>query len=392
MALSLDDITFLRSERGRQFLAAYADSDTSESNTLRLLTTLRKSLSLTEASALLTTLRLRKRAAAKFPRFARDMLFTDAGLQQASHPAVRRYRAGLVESGNVLDVCCGIGGDSLALAAAGKQVLGLDIDPARIAIARHNAAAMGHRAAFQVADGARPLPPGFGCIFFDPGRRDPQGRRIHQVEQYRPPLSLVRAWRANEIIVKLSPAVDLQQLAAYPGQLEFISAQGQLIEALLWLHLPPAPPRATRLTESGVFHLTGGDPAPVEIAAPKAWLFEPDPAVLRAGLVQRLAQDLDAAMIDETIAYLTMDTRVESPWGRYWKILDWMPFQLKRLRRYLMERGVGRVTVKRRGFAMTPEELISRLRLRHGDESRVLVMTRCSGKPVVIVCAPFEFG
>ena len=392
MALSLDDITFLRSERGRYFLAAYAGCDTSESNTLPLLTTLRESLSLTEASAVLMTLRLRKKAAAKFPRFASNMLFTDAGLQQASHPAVRRYRAGLVESGNVLDVCCGIGGDSLAMAAAGKQVLGLDIDPVRIAIARHNAAAMGHRAAFQEADAARPLPPGFGCIFFDPGRRDCQGRRIHQVEQYRPPLSLVRSWQADEIIVKLSPAVDLRQVESYGGQVEFISAQGQLIEALLWLHQAPSPPRATLLTETGVFHLSGGGPAPVEIAAPKAWLFEPDPAVLRAGQVQRLAQDLDAAMIDETIAYLTMDGRTESPWGRCWKILDWMPFQLKRLRRYLTERGVGRVTVKRRGFAMTPEELIARLRLRHGDESRVLVMTRCRGKPVVIVCAPFQFG
>ncbi|MCY3779658.1 MAG: SAM-dependent methyltransferase, partial [Chloroflexi bacterium] len=64
---------------------------------------------------------------------------------------------------------------------------------------------------------------------------------------------------------------------------------------------------------------------------------------------------------------------------------DWMPFQLKRLRRYLADRGVGRVTVKKRGFPLTPEELIARLRLK-GDESRVLVMTRHNGKPVAIVC------
>ena len=392
MALSLDDIAFLRNQRGRQALAAYADCDASERNTLLLLMALRKSLSPAEASAVLTTLRLRKRAVAKFPRFAGDMLFTAAGLEQASHPLARRYRAGLIASASVLDACCGIGGDSLAMAAAGKQVLGLDIDPVRIAIARHNAAVMGLGAAFSAADAARPLPLGFDCIFFDPGRRDSQGRRIHHVEEYVPPLSLVRDWQADEIIVKLSPAVDLRQLALYGGQVEFISVKGQLTEALLWLHRPPAPPRATLLADDGARHLARGAWADIEITAPRAWLFEPDPAVLRAGQVKGLAQGLGAAMIDATIAYLTMDTRVETPWGRYWQILDWMPFQLKRLRRYLMERGVGRVTVKKRGFAMTPDELIARLRLRGGDEARLLVMTRCRGKPVAIVCAPLQFG
>lgn len=388
MALSLDDIAFLRSDRGSQYLAAYADSDVSKDNTLSLVTELRESLSLTEASAVVSTLRLRRRAAAKFPRFAGDMLFTEAGLQQASHPLARHYRAGLVESGTVLDICCGIGGDSLAMAAAGKDVLGLDIDPVRIAIARHNAAAMGQDAAFRVADAARAIPHGFDCIFFDPGRRDRQGRRIRHVEHYRPPLSLVRAWQAEETIVKLSPAVDLRQLASYSGQVEFISAKGQLIEALLWLHRPSSLTRATLLTNAGAHHLTGGHPIRADIASPRKWLFEPDPAVLRAGLVQDLAQVLNAAMIDESIAYLTMDGRVETPWGRYWKILDWMPFQLKRLRRYLIERGVGRITVKKRGFAMTPEALIARLRLRDGDEARVLAMTRHQGKPIAIVCEP----
>lgn len=389
MALSLDDIAFLRSERGCQRLAAYADADLSASNTLPLLSELRRSLSMTEASAVLTTLRLRRKAEAKFPRFARDMLFTEAGLQQASHPLARRYRAGLVESRKVLDICCGIGGDSLALAAVGKDVLGLDIDPIRIAIARHNAAATELGAAFQAADASQSIPQGYSCIFFDPGRRDRWGRRIHHVEQYQPPLSLLRAWKAGEVIVKLSPAVDCRQLASYGGQVEFISANGQLVEALLWRHRPSSLPRATRLTDGGAYHLTGKRPAEVNITSPKTWLFEPDPAVLRAGLVQNLARQLNATMIDDAIAYLTMDARAETPWGRYLKILDWMPFQLKRLRRYLVERGVGRITVKKRGFAMTPEALIARLRLRAGDEARVLVMTRHLGKPIAIICEPF---
>ncbi len=392
MALGTDDVAFLQSERARRLLSAYAESDLTAANTLPLLTTLRRTLSAAEASAIVTTLRLRQKATAKFPQHAADMLFTEAGLQQASHPSVRRYRASSVHSANALDLCCGIGADSLAFSAAGHQVLGLDIDPVRIAIARHNAGVFGLSATFQVADIRASIPNGYDCIFYDPGRRDQQGRRIHHVERYQPPLSLAREFVAGEVIVKLSPAVDLRQLEAYGGQVEFISVDGKLTEALLWLHRQDAPPMATLLTDSNRHHLSHHQIEPVEITSPRGWLFEPDPAILRAGLVQRLARNLNATMIDETIAYLTTDQQAITPWGRYWRILDWMPFQLKRLRRYLVERDIGRVTVKKRGFPLTPEELIDRLRLKKGDAARILVMTRHIGKPIVIICEDTAFG
>ncbi len=392
MPLSLSDIAFLRSDRASTILHAHASSDISTANTLAVIAELRQSLSMQEAAAIVTTLRLRHKAEDKFPHIANAMLFTEAGLQQASHPLIRNYRAALIKSGSVLDLCCGIGSDSLTFAASGKRVLGLDIDAVRIAVARHNAEIMSSPADFKIADVRRPLPAGYDCLFFDPARRDAQGRRIHHVERYIPPLSLARSWRVREICVKLSPAVDLRQIEAYGGRVEFISVKGQLTEALLWLNSPVARPTATLLTGTEMHHLQYDQESKVEITAPAAWLLEPDPAVLRAGLVQHLAADLNATMMDETIAYLTLDDRLETPWGRYWKVLDWMPFQLKRLRRYLVERGVGRVTVKKRGFPLAPEELIRLLRLRDGGDSRVLVMTRHRGAPIAIICEEPSFG
>ncbi len=386
MPLHLADIAFLRGDRARAILQDNAESDISAENTLALLMDLRKSMSPAEASAILTTLRLRRKARGKFGRCADVMLFTSAGLQQASHPLVREYRSRLIESASVLDLCCGIGSDSLTFAANGKHALGLDIDEVRIAIARHNAERLKSRADFAVADVRRALPAGYDCLFFDPARRDRAGRRIHHVERYIPPLSLIRDWRAGEICVKLSPAVDLRQISRYGGQVEFISVDGQLTEAMLWLHRPAARPAATLLAGTARHHLWPDREADVEIAAPKSWLLEPDPAVLRAGLVQRLAADLQAAMLDSAIAYLTLDARRDTAWGRYWKIRDWMPFQMKRLRRYFAQNGVGRVTVKKRGFPQSPEEIIRQLRLKAGDESRVLVLTRHLGAPIAIIC------
>lgn len=387
MSLTLADIKFLRSDRARDFLAKYKEYDLSGTNELTLLSRLRQSLTPRQASAIMQTLKQRAKAETKFPGQAQKMLFTDASLQQTSQPAISRYRARRLASHKVLDLCCGIGADTLALAVAGHYALGLDIDPVRIAIARHNAEALGIAAQFEVADIRQSLPAGFDGIFFDPGRRDQRGKRIHDVERYLPPLSLAREWNAKEILVKLSPAVDLRQLDSYSGLVEFISLAGRLTESLLWLNRPSAPPIATQVTHSGVLHFHHEFETQSEIAPPREWLFEPDPSIIRAGLVQNLAVELDGALLDDTIAYLTMDRKVVTPWGRYWKVMDWMPFQLKRLRRYLAERGVGKVTVKKRGFPMSPEELIDKLRLTKGEEERVLVMTRHHAKPITIICA-----
>ena len=392
MSLTVADVEFLRTDRARKILATTSEFDLSAATELPLLSQLRRSLTQRQASAILQTLKLREKAESKFPRHAQNMLFTDAGLQQASQPVISQYRASRLASLSVLDLCCGIGADTIAFAASGRKALGLDIDPVRIAIARHNADALGLCAQFEVVDVRQSIPAGFDGIFFDPGRRDQRGKRIHDVERYLPPLALARDWNAKEILVKLSPAVDLRQLDSYSGFVEFISLAGKLTEALLWLNRPCAPPLATQLTCSGALHYRHEFETQAEIAPPREWLFEPDPSIIRAGLVQNLAADLDASLLDNTIAYLTMDRKVETPWGRYWKVLDWMPFQLKRLRRYLAERGVGKVTVKKRGFPMSPEELIAKLRLYKGDEERVLVMTRNRDKPIAIICAAIPFG
>jgi hypothetical protein len=101
-------------------------------------------------------------------------------------------------------------------------------------------------------------------------------------------------------------------------------------------------------------------------------------------LVTVVGAQIDADQLDPQIAYLTGDTLTETPFARVWAVEDWMPFQLKRLRAYLRERNVGRVTVKKRGSPLVPEELIHDLRL-EGEEEKTLFLTQMEGKPIVVV-------
>ena len=394
------DIEFLASPVGAQVLFDLSDADLSPAAILPLLTRLRKTLTPEQAGSAVEQAELRRKAAAKFGADAPKMLFTRDGLEQASDPSIRRYRASQASQygiGAIIDACCGIGTDALTFAQAGHAVLGLDFDPLRIEVARYNAAVLGlDNARFAVHDVTQPLPERADLIFFDPARRDSQGNRLHHVERYLPPLSTLKRWDALHIWAKLSPAVELEQTAEYSGTVAFHSAGGDLKEAVLQIEQGT---RGGQRTAAVRHHADGWElwawdmpSEPIPAREPEAWLLEPDPALLRAGFVQHLAAHIGAAQIDASIAYLTMDSLPDTQWARAWPVIDWIPFNLKRLKAYLRENGVGRVTVKKRGHAMTPEQLQAALKLDGTGEERIVVLTRVKGDPAVIICAPVVFG
>ncbi|MEL7675385.1 MAG: class I SAM-dependent methyltransferase, partial [Chloroflexota bacterium] len=134
-ALNEDTLAFLLGPVGSGVLGGLADQDLSDARTLALLNALRRELSPEQAGAALTLARLRERAASKFSR-AGGMYFTPEALEQASGEIIAGWRARrFAEAGyaRVADLGCGIGGDTLALAALpGVGVVGLDRDPLRL--------------------------------------------------------------------------------------------------------------------------------------------------------------------------------------------------------------------------------------------------------------------
>ena len=397
---SMDQVSFkaLLSPSGQEALQAAVSLQPREVVFLRHFQTLCRSFPPELARAALETAILRDEAHLKFP-LADRMYFTREALEQASASEISAYRAGRYAPFSCLvDLGCSIGGDSLALAALAPTI-GIDRDPLRLMLAQANLAAVGlaERAHFLRADLQASLPLKAStrtALFFDPGRRS-QGRRIYSVKAYQPPLSVTLGWQASFPArgVKISPGVDVAELAPYDAEVEFISVHRELKEAVLWFGpLKNAGRRATILPGAHtlyslqVYGLSlGGENR--QTSEPLAYFYEPDPAVLRAGLVADLAIQLEAFQIDPDIAYLTAEKKQPTPFARAWDVEAWFPFGLKRLRSYLRERQVGRVTVKKRGSPLQPEALIRDLRL-SGDQERVVFLTHLRGAPVVVIGFP----
>jgi hypothetical protein len=400
--MNLASFYALLTPTGQKVLQAAEALAPRESDFLRCLTGLSRPYPKELAEAALETAILRLEAAGKFPRAA-EMYFTRPALEQASSQEVSRYRsqrfAGFAA---LLDLGCSVVGDSLSLAGLAPTV-GFDLDPLRLAMAQANLEALSpaYPARFVQADLRSPLPVCAGRqtdAFFDPARRTAE-RRIFSVHRYIPALDFIHNWlpQLPALGVKLSPGVDLAELESYAGEVEFISLRGELKEAVLWLGpLRTVQRRATVLP--GPRTITGEpdqqfeiSPA-VRLSEPQAYLYEPDPSILRAGLVRTLGAHLDAAQLDPDIAYLTSQRLVETPFAKAYQVEDWLPFNLKRLRSLLRQRGVERVVVKKRGSPIQPEALIRDLRLQPASGStgveRIVFLTHLRGQPIAAICLP----
>lgn len=396
--MQLASFTALLSPLGQSALVDAQGLEPKETDFLRCFTSLRRKYPDELAKAALETAILRNEAQAKFSN-SDLMYFTRAALEQASSYEIACYRSRRYRGfSHLIDLGCSIGSDSLALAEI-SSTYGIDLDPLRLAMAHENLRAMNldQKALFLQADLNASLPiveTKDAGVFFDPARRTSQ-KRLFSVKEYQPPLSIIEKWLPHfpALGVKISPGVRLNEIHHYPAEVEFISINGDLKEAVLWFGpLRTARRRATLLPgpftweENSDFPGLAGSPSKrsTALAEPAEYIYEPDPAILRARLVEQLALQLGAAQLDPDIAYLTSSRGLETPFARYWRVEAWFPFQLKRLRKELRARHVGKVTIKKRGSPLEPEKLISQLHL-SGEKECIVFLTHLNGRPIVIL-------
>lgn len=389
----LDAFAALLTDEGRALLDGLRDYDPSQE--LATATRLRREHPAELVSAALGQARLRQRAVAKFgTEDAYRMFFTPNGVEQATRASVALHRARRFEALGVrglADLCCGNGGDAIALARAGISVLAVDRDPLTCEVARANAEALGLADLIEVrcADVADVDTSAYDAVFVDPARRGGRGR-VFDPEAYSPPLSwaIEAARTAPRAALKIAPGVPHEAIPD-DAEAEWISDGGDVKEAVLWFGTGAGTRRAT-LLPGGASLVGRGLPDPA-VRPVGRYLYEPDGAVIRAHLVAEVAEELDGGLIDETIAYVTGDELRDSAYATAYEITDVLPFNLKKLKAIVRERRIGVAVIKKRGSAVEPEELRRKLKL-DGPNSCVIVLTRVAGAPAMLLGQPAAKG
>lgn len=357
------------------------------------------------ARALAAQIALRAHARAKFGDAATHMLFTRDGLEQATRLEVAREHARRFREAGatwVADLGCGIASDSRALAEAGLSVLAIELDPETAACAAENLApypaAQVRHGDVTALDLAQLSAQGVDALFADPARRSGiahGAHRIHDPQSWSPPLSQVLSWSDTipMLGVKVAPGIAYEALPK-DARVEWTSVNGSLVEAAIWNSplalegpgrsaLVMSGTRAVRLSEADT-HLACAPARLAPIGPLGAYLGEPDDAVIRSGLVARLAELSGAHLLSESIAYLSADAPDDSPACRWFEVLDLVPLKAKAITGALQGLQVGRVEVKKRGADIDPAALRASLKLR-GDQEAVVIATRVAGRHRAII-------
>jgi len=376
------DVAFLGSDRGAQALAECAQLPLRADTRIADVDAARR-IAGEYGPAVLETLLLRDRAAAKL-HCASQWLCTDEALQQASASRVAVHRAGRLAGRDVHDVTCSIGGDLVELARAANRCVGSDTHPVRLAMAAHNCSVHEVSPGLLRADALRPTTRDT-VVVADPARRDGAGRRNNRPDAFVPPLDeLAAAYRGRDLVVKTAPGID-PAAAPWAAELELISLDGQAREACLYsAGVAGASRRASVLRSDGSYWtVTGDEPDDIDVGVAGEWIVDPDPAVVRAGLVRQYGARHAMWQLDERIAYLTGND--PPPGIRAFRVLEFGPYSEKSLRAAVRRHEAGSVEILTRGVNVDPTTLRRRIGPR-GRGALSIVITRIGRKSVAFVC------
>ncbi|MFJ5693528.1 SAM-dependent methyltransferase [Arthrobacter sp. NPDC093125] len=402
-----DQIAQLLTEEGWQLLASLGPYR--EDASMALASSLRKAGHSPElVSAVLTQSRLRTKAEGKFGEFARQMLFTQAGLEQATRLNVAaRHAQRFAEAGvrHVADLGCGLGADAMALASLDVAVTAVEMDETTAACATINLIPFPHATVVHSDATSVPLGDADG-VWLDPARRTTSTsgtKRIWDPEAFSPPLSFVESLAAagRAVGVKMGPGMPHESIPA-GCEAQWVSVGGDVTEVTLWFNAVSRPGvrrAALLLGPAGAAELTSGEDFDGGPAAPvgpvEGFLYEPDGAVIRAGLVADLALQLGGHLLDEHIAYICAPEAVDTPFARAYRILEVMPYSVKSLKSWVKDNGIGVLDIKKRGTSVTPEELRKQLLpggkaagKKAGKKTATLVLTRIGEERVAVSVEP----
>lgn len=390
---NISDYQWLVSSDAAPWLERAAQAEETPESLLKTTIALRGDLGTQRTHLVIAQVQLRRRARKKFSQADR-MFFTRQLLEQATEERISQYKAvRFPQQGQLLDLCCGIGGDLISLGRR-TTTQGVDRDEVATTLAQANCEILELQSAtVQVDDATHVAVADSSAWHLDPDRR-PEGQRSTKLTLHEPDLSSMEGLlSANQhAAIKLAPATNVPDSWKAEAELEWIGTRGECRQQVAWfgdLARIPGQRAATVLFDGSMKSdctIRGEPNVDVPTAAQVGrYVFEPNAAVLAADLTGQLAMDVGLQTIAANIPYLTGDQVVDSSLLAGFEVVETMPFTIRRVRQYLRQRGIGRLEVKKRGVRLTPEHVLAELSLT-GDRAATLLLMPVHKKILAIVC------
>jgi hypothetical protein len=386
----LDDYRWLVTDRAEPWLRQVAADLSRTPPSPAYIRSLRNGLSESRAKLVLEQVQLRARARDKFSRADR-LFFTLQGLEQATDDVLAAYKAErFAQSGMLADLCCGVGGDAMAL-GQGHAITIVDRDPISCLFACVNTVRGGasvERSYVEDVSAEHLLD--CSAWHIDPDRRA-SGSRTSRVELGDPGVTVIDALlnECREAAVKLAPAAEMPLHWSAECEREWIETRGECRQQVAWFGRlgEAAGQHAATIVEpngeASTFVCPPGTQLPV-VGSLGKFLFDPSASLAAAGLVGGLAETLELSPLSSDSIYLTGDEELLHPHLQTFAVEEDLPFDQRKLRAHLQARHIGRLEIKKRGVDAVPETLRKQLALSGGNAATVILARTTQGVRAIL--------
>ena len=345
----------------------------------------------------------RKIIANKLPSWAENMsiLFpVKISLEQCSSEATAIYKAGLVSGESLVDLTGGFGVDCSFLSKNFSSVDYVEQNEELCQIAEHNFAALGLNIRVNNAESVSFLVdmPSVDCIYIDPARRDVKGKKTADLSLCSPNLLEIRdilLEKCNTLLIKLSPMFDISSaLEVFPEckQVHVVSVKNECKELLLLVEggfcgeteivcvdLDELSPVKLEIT-SVASNLRKEKGEIIGYFAPKAYLYEPNASIMKAGLFKTVANKYNVQKLHPSTHLYTSEEFVPDFPGRSFEIKRVTKVQKKEIQ------DIEKANLSTRNFPGNVADLRKKLKLKDGGDVYIFACTLNDNSKVLIVC------
>lgn len=324
-------------------------------------------------------------------------------VEQSSSEKTAIWKANLVSGDTLLDMTGGFGVDTYHFAQRIKQVTYLEKNRELFDIVAHNYAVLNADNITTIngnsLDFLENTQQKFDWIYLDPARRDNAGNRKIGLAGYFPNLLAIQSLlfqKTTNVLVKVSPMLDIQQAIQ---QLETVqkvivlAVQNEVKELLLVLAkegdtLKVSPSfECVNLrknnAEVSYKSLANRDCSKLEYRFPKTYIYEPNAAILKAGLFNEIAIDFGLAKLHSNTHLYTSENLVTHFPGRIFRIKAIESFNKKAISPYLENKKANITT---RNFPYAVAQIKNKLGVKDGGNIYLFATTLTNEKLAILVC------
>lgn len=318
-------------------------------------------------------------------------------IEQTSSEITAQYKANLVAGKTLADLTGGFGVDSFFLSHKVDQLTHCEIDTELSEIAAHNFHVFGFAhinclpvdgIAFLQSTSHR-----FDWLFIDPSRRTDVKGKVFLLNDCLPNvvvhLDLLLS-KANHILIKLSPILDIHSVVSdlkYVKEIHVVSNLNEVKELLIVLEKDyegPIKIKTINFKKTGkdIFEAVFPSSVVANYSSPKTYLYEPNSAILKAGLFNEVSHELNVFKLHSNSHLYTSDELINFP-GRRFEVISCSKYNPKEMKQKF---PIKKANITIRNFHESVAQIRKRTKIKEGGSDYLFFTTDPENQALVIHC------